>query len=192
MIAPRVSNSQPPLFVPWRRHSRHDDAAVMEAIVPGHGRVRVVRPLVPRAKQQSDAPRSSSATGDVGVPRTGSRIIGAMQLSATCGETSGPRPEGKRPALSIRGSSGCTDRTHRARRCSRGRPYRAGTSANVARRTEPTSRCSSPARPDRLCRCRHNRSHAERLVMPSGGPAGTALPAHSDLGSTAARHNRPR
>jgi hypothetical protein len=30
-----------------QRHSRHDDAAVMEAIVPGQGRVAVVRPLVP-------------------------------------------------------------------------------------------------------------------------------------------------
>ena len=36
------------------------------------------------------------------------------------------RPEGKRPALSIRASSGCTDRTHRGRGCCRGRPYRAG------------------------------------------------------------------
>ena len=64
----------------------------MEAIVPGHGRVRVVRRLVPRAKQQSDALRSSSAAGDIGVPRTGSRIARAMQPSATRGETSGLRP----------------------------------------------------------------------------------------------------
>ena len=64
----------------------------MEAIVPGHGRVRVVRRLVPRAKQQSDALRSSSAAGDIGVPRTGSRIARAMQPSAARGETSGLRP----------------------------------------------------------------------------------------------------
>lgn len=39
---------------------------------------------------------------------------------------SADRPEGKRSALSIRASSGCTDRTQRGRRCCRGRPYRAG------------------------------------------------------------------
>ncbi|MBV9416378.1 MAG: hypothetical protein JO363_15455 [Solirubrobacterales bacterium] len=36
---------------------------------------------------------SSSAAGDVGVARTGSRITRAMQSSAARGETSGPRPE---------------------------------------------------------------------------------------------------
>jgi hypothetical protein len=40
--------------------------------------------------------------------------------------TDGPRPEGQRPALSIGASSGCTDRTHRGRRCSQARPYLAG------------------------------------------------------------------
>ena len=115
-------------------------------------------------------------------------------------QCAGPtRPEGKRPALSIRASSGCTDRTHRGRGCCGGRPYRAGlpqrwrgersgplgvvpqarplgkrpmavasdgirtsrsrwrrsvasssrTSATVTRRSRPTARSSSPARPSR-------------------------------------------
>jgi hypothetical protein len=34
------------LLLSWQRHSRHDDAAVMEAVVPGHGRVGAVRPRV--------------------------------------------------------------------------------------------------------------------------------------------------
>jgi hypothetical protein len=29
---------------PWQRHNRHDDTAVVEAIVPGHGRPGVARP----------------------------------------------------------------------------------------------------------------------------------------------------
>jgi hypothetical protein len=57
---------------------------------------RVVRPLVPRAKQQSDAYGTSSAAGYVGVARTGSRITRTMQPSATRGETSGPRPDHER------------------------------------------------------------------------------------------------
>jgi hypothetical protein len=36
---------------------------------------------------------SSSAAGDVGVARTGSRISPAMQPSAARGEANGPRPE---------------------------------------------------------------------------------------------------
>jgi hypothetical protein len=39
---------------------------------------------------------SSSAAGDVGVARTGSRITRAMQPSAGRGETSGPRPTEQR------------------------------------------------------------------------------------------------
>ena len=63
-------------------------------------------------KQQSDAYGSSSAAGDVGVARTGSRITRAMQPSAARGETSGPRP------IRQRGSSqpSCW-RSGRARAC---------------------------------------------------------------------------
>jgi hypothetical protein len=57
----------------------------------GHGRVAVGRPLVSCAKRQPGSPRSSSATGDVGVAGGGSRINGAMQPSAARGETSAPR-----------------------------------------------------------------------------------------------------
>ncbi|MBV9197864.1 MAG: hypothetical protein JO168_27320 [Solirubrobacterales bacterium] len=41
---------------------------------------------------------TSSAAGDVGVARTGSRITRAMQPSAAGDETSGPRPEHQRRA----------------------------------------------------------------------------------------------
>ncbi len=39
MIAPRVSNSQPPLFVPWRCDSAAGAGASAEAVVPRPGRV---------------------------------------------------------------------------------------------------------------------------------------------------------
>ena len=49
------------------------------------------------ARSSSPMPyESSSAAGDVGVPRTGSRITRAMQPSTTRGETRGPRPEQQR------------------------------------------------------------------------------------------------
>ena len=41
MIAPRVSNSQPPLFMPWQRHSEAGAAARAEAVVTRPGRARV-------------------------------------------------------------------------------------------------------------------------------------------------------
>jgi hypothetical protein len=73
----------------WHRHSRHDDAAVVEAIVPGHGLSGYGSAVGFPARSGSPMPfGSSSAAGDVG----GSRITRAMQPSAVRGETSGPRP----------------------------------------------------------------------------------------------------
>jgi len=65
----------------------------VEAIVAGHG-VSGCGPAVGfPARSSSPMPYgSSSAAGDVGVARTGSRITRAMQPSAARGETSGPRP----------------------------------------------------------------------------------------------------
>jgi len=65
----------------------------VEAIVAGHG-VSGCGPAVGfPARSSSPMPYgSSSAAGDVGAARTGSRITRAMQPSAARGETSGPRP----------------------------------------------------------------------------------------------------
>ncbi len=76
----------------WHRDSRHNDAAVTEAIVPGHGRVAVPRAFVFPARSSSPTPYGSSgAAGDVGVALAGLWIIGATRPSAARGETSGPR-----------------------------------------------------------------------------------------------------
>jgi len=89
----------------WHRHGGHDDAAVVEAIVPGHGLSRSGPGVGFPARSRSPMPYGSgSAAGDVGVARTGSRIRRAMQRSAARGETSGPRPEHKRSSLVPRGS----------------------------------------------------------------------------------------
>jgi hypothetical protein len=54
------------------------------------------------ARRSSPMPYgSSSASGDVGVARTGSRITLAMRPSAARGETSGPRPKGRSPLAQI-------------------------------------------------------------------------------------------
>ena len=63
---------------------------------------------------------------------------GARSSNSSGGEAAG---------LSIRASSWCTDRTHSVRSMLLRSAASPGTSANVARGTEPTPRCSSPARP---------------------------------------------
>jgi hypothetical protein len=76
------------LSQPWHRHSRHDDAAVVEAIVAGHGLSGCGPAGGFPARSSSPMPYgSSSAAGDVGVVRTGSRNTRAMQPSAARGET---------------------------------------------------------------------------------------------------------
>jgi hypothetical protein len=72
------------------------------------------RALPPRQQRARDRPRCR--TGRAG-KYSGGGLTPASHSSAA-------DSEGKPPALSIRASSGCTDRTHRGRGCSRGRPYR--------------------------------------------------------------------
>ena len=68
-------------LLPWHRHTRHDDAAVVDAIVPGHGLSGCGPPVgFPGAKQQSDAlsavarPVTSASRGPArGSPRRCSR-----------------------------------------------------------------------------------------------------------------------
>jgi hypothetical protein len=87
---------------PWHRHTRHDDAAVVEAIVPGHGLSGCGPAVGFPARSSSPMPYGrSSAAGDVGFARTGSRITRAMQPSAVRGETSGPRPTRQSPLAEI-------------------------------------------------------------------------------------------
>jgi hypothetical protein len=65
-----------------------------------------------------------------------------------------------------------------------------GRRAQLRRRGPDRSREAAPPVPERLCRCRHNWSYAERLVMPSHRLAGNVLPAQRDLACRATRHNR--
>jgi hypothetical protein len=98
--APITSRRPKRLPQPWHRHSRHDDAAVVQAIVPGHGLTRCDPTVGFPARSSGPMPYgSSSAAGDVGVARTGSRITRAMQPSAARGETSGPRLYEGRPLV---------------------------------------------------------------------------------------------
>ena len=78
---------------PWHRHSPHDDATVVEAIVPGHG-LTGCGPAVgsPREAPVRCPTEAVARPVTVGVARTGSRITRAMQPSAARGKTSGPRP----------------------------------------------------------------------------------------------------
>ena len=89
------------------------------------GRNRSVRASVAPAlslsrgiAQEFTTLRGADAPDEKGACRVGPRRTAAKPAAF--------RPEGKQPALSIRASSGCTDRTHRGRECCRGRPYRAG------------------------------------------------------------------
>jgi len=52
-----VAPAGPRLLRPWQRHSGHDAAAVVEAIVSAHGLSGAIRLLVSCAKQPSDALR---------------------------------------------------------------------------------------------------------------------------------------
>jgi hypothetical protein len=87
------------LLSAWHRRSRHDDAAVVEAIMPGHGLSGAVRPLasqreaVVRCAMKAVArPVTSASRG----PPRGSP--GRCSRPAAGGETSGRRPKG-RPEL---------------------------------------------------------------------------------------------
>jgi hypothetical protein len=101
---------------PWHRHRRRDDAAAVEAIVPGHGLSGCGPAVGFPARSSTPMPYgSSSAAGDVGVAPTGSPITRAMRPCAARGETSGPRPERKRTVSSLRSSSGCVNRAPAAR-----------------------------------------------------------------------------
>ena len=65
--------------------------------MPGHGLSGCGPAVGFPARSSSPMPYgSSSAAGDLGVARTGSRITRAMQPSAARGETSGPRPTRER------------------------------------------------------------------------------------------------
>jgi hypothetical protein len=55
------SRRPPPLLQPWHRHSRHDDAAAVEAIVPGHGLGGAVRPLVSQREAAVRCPTEAVA-----------------------------------------------------------------------------------------------------------------------------------
>ena len=64
------------------------------------------------------------------------------------------RPLGKATGRVDSAPSGCTNRTHRGRRRWRSAALSSGTSANVRRRSSPTTSCSSRARPTREWRRR--------------------------------------
>ena len=98
-LVPRAKSDRPPVRPTWRPPTASPALA---------SRAKHSSPTHPTcAFQQHLLPMQRGASRD---PR----------LALAC------RPEGKRSALSIRASSGCTDRTHRGRGCCRGRPYRAG------------------------------------------------------------------
>ena len=87
---------------------------------------------------------------------------------------------GKRPALSVRASCGCWDRTHRRSRCWRRAALSIGTSPNVTRRSSPTPRRRSPAPRVAI---------ADDCVMPSACVTGQpkSRSSRSRSASTAAR-----
>ena len=87
---------------PWQSNGRHDEAAAIEAIVPGHGRVAVIRPWVSVHSDHADgqggtiarpggradaAEKSNSATDAAGLERLGSCIVGLKQPSGSHDET---------------------------------------------------------------------------------------------------------
>ena len=102
-----------------------------------------VRAALLRCASSSSSGRPISAAETAGL----TRIPASPRRRRPSGDGLAHRPEGQRRALAIRASSGCTDRTHRGTSIPLRSAVSRGTSANVARRTEPTSRCSSPPRP---------------------------------------------
>ena len=125
--ASSASRTTPSRWEQSRRRARSRGAVcpirvVLERPVSSYS----VAPFVAEQERAADDPRTRATNLE---PQVGSCFAGSnrkRRARPVAGSAVPRRPKGKRPALSIRASSGCTDRTHRGRGCCRGRPYRAG------------------------------------------------------------------